>query len=370
MLTAILFLLILAILILVHELGHFAAAKFFGIRVDEFGLGFPPKLFSKKYGETEYTLNAIPFGGFVKIYGEDPVVEQSSLRGEVSLNNDRSFVGKSKWIQAIVLSAGVTMNILFGYLLISIGFMIGLPAPVDDTNFKNVKNPELVITSVLPGSPAEKAGLISGDVIVSASSGMNVLKEVSPASVSELISKSQSTVKISYRTGKSTEIKKVEVLPSQKIIANAQVIGITMDMVGILKLPVGQALIQGFTTSVQLITGIAVGLWHFFVDAFTFHTDLSQVSGPVGIAKIVGEASSIGFVYLMSLVALISFNLAVINLVPFPALDGGRLFFIILEAITRKKVNPTVFKWINMISFSFLIILMVVISIHDIFKLF
>lgn len=365
MLTILLFLLILAILILVHELGHFMVAKLFGIRVDEFGLGFPPKLFSKKIGETIYTLNAIPFGGFVKIFGEDPVAEQAGYGASLHDDKNRSFQYKPKWIQALVLCAGVAMNILFGYLLISLGFMIGLPAPVGASPYGEVKSTELVITSVLPNSPADKIGLISGDIIISASASKNSVQNLSPETVSDLIAKSQSPIILTYKRGNILP-QTVTITPSNNIVLDKQAIGISMDMIGILKLPLGPALLQGLQTTGQILRSIVVSLWYFFTDITNFKSNISQVSGPVGIARIVGQASSIGFVYVLSLVALISLNLAVINLIPFPALDGGRLFFILIEVIINRKINPKVASWVNGLGFAILLTLMVVVSLHDI----
>ena len=164
--TVIIFILILAILILVHEFGHFIVAKRSGIRVDEFGLGFPPKIFAKNWGVTLYTLNAMPFGGFVKIFGEDAHTEDISEEDKKT-----SFVNKPKWIQALVLVAGVTMNIIFAWLLISLGFIIGLPSPVEHNCLGQVTNSHLVVTVVLLVSPAEKAGVLPVDTLSYASSG-------------------------------------------------------------------------------------------------------------------------------------------------------------------------------------------------------
>src|SRR3989338_5453944 len=162
--SIIIFLIILLVLVLVHEAGHFFTAKKFGIRVDEFGFGFPPKLFGFKKGETEYSFNLLPIGGFVKIFGENPEEEQS-LYG-VGPDEDRKFYNKAKWKQAIVLFAGVFANFLLAWLLFSFGFMSGLPASVSNLPDYELEDVNLVIVSVLPKSPAEEAGLKSGDKIV------------------------------------------------------------------------------------------------------------------------------------------------------------------------------------------------------------
>jgi regulator of sigma E protease len=362
--TILLFLFILAVLIFVHELGHFTVAKLFGIRVDEFGLGFPPKLFAKKVGETTYTLNAVPFGGFVKIFGEE-APELGDVGGLSGYDKTRSMYFKPKWIQALVLVAGVAMNMIFGYLLISFCFMIGMPSPAGTSQYGDIQNPQVVITAVLANSPASTAGFVPGDVIVHAYAGQNSLDDLSPDSVSTFIEKSQSPISFSTQRG-SQLIYMADVIPSHTLIAGKPAIGISMETIGTLKLSPLKALLQGGITSWQLISGTAVGLYDFIRGFFTATSHLSNVSGPVGIAKVVGQARAIGAVYVLSLIALISFNLAIINLVPFPALDGGRLFFILIEVVIRRKINPTVANWINGIGLSLLLLLMIVVTTHDI----
>src|SRR3990167_8280561 len=178
--SVIIFLIILSALIVVHELGHFLAARKFGIRVDEFGLGYPPlakKLF--KWKGADFTLNWLPFGGFVKIYGESPTEENAK--------SPESFQSKNRGIQAAVLVAGVFFNFLFAWLLISLGFMMGLPAPANLS--LPVENSHTVITTVLPDSPAAIAGLKSGDIITSLSRGESY-SELTPESASLFIAES------------------------------------------------------------------------------------------------------------------------------------------------------------------------------------
>ena len=239
--SRIIFLAILSALVIVHELGHFLVAKFFGIRIDEFGVGFPPrakKLFSWK--GTPFTLNWLPFGGFVKIFGENPVAEQSSLQDR-SANN---FQSKNRGIQVAVLAGGVLFNLLFAVVLLSVvykSFFIG---------FSN-------------------------------------------------------TILFTFET-------------------------------------------------VQAL----------------FHLTLSEVAGPVGIVGIVGKASSLGFSALLMLTALISINLAIVNLLPIPALDGGRLLFVAIESITRRKIKPAVFNALNTAGFALLVVLMFVVTIQDVRNIF
>ncbi len=381
--SIIIFLIILAVLILVHEFGHFIVAKKSGIRVDEFGLGFPPKIFGKKFGGTLYSINAIPFGGFVKIFGEDPVVEvdvaKSTLPEDAHQlhygtsppdDKSESFYYKPKWIQALVLVAGVSMNIIFAWLLISLGFFIGLPSPVGHSGFGTVQNSHLVITEVLPSSPAEKAGLKSGDIIniVSSKGDFALGQDLSPQNVQSIINDGDGKVEINYTRG-NNYLGHVSLQTDNTIVSGKKAIGIAMDNIGTLKLPIHLALIQGALTTYLLTKSTVVGLGGFLWQIITFKSDFSQVSGPIGIVGVVSDAQTLGFVYLLSIIALISINLAVINILPFPALDGGRLLFIIIEFIIQKPISPSFVKRANLIGFSFLIILMLVVTGHDILKL-
>lgn len=364
--SILIFIIILAILVFVHELGHFLVAKKSGIRVDEFGIGFPPKIFSKEWRGTLYTLNAIPFGGFVKIFGEDSHNENISED-----NKSVSFVYKPKWIQATVLVAGVTFNLIFAWIIISLGFMIGLPTPTDYDGLGKVSDVKLTITEVLANSPAQRAGLISGDIIVGVSNDKvsYSLNEISPEKVTSVVSdETTKSVHVEYKRGKE-DIKKVDIIP-EKNSEGRKIVGIAMDSVGIIRLPIHPALFEGGRTTINLIKETVIGLSKFFLDIFRFNSDFSKVSGPVGIAKVVGEARTLGFIYLLSITAIISINLAVINLLPFPALDGGRLLFVFIEAIIRRPISPKFVNYANTVGFAFLILLMIVVTTNDIIKLF
>jgi len=368
----ILFLIVLIVLILVHEAGHFAAAKISGIRVDEFGLGFPPRIAGIKFGETTYSINWIPFGGFVKIFGENP--DEDSIGGPQS---SRSMVNKSKWLQVFVLSAGVICNLIFAWLLISFGFMSGLPTSVSAYPNAHFADAKVVITNVLPGSPADKAHLKSGDAIVSMTSGsgakiqvLNVgTTDADVAAVQKFISDSANqpiTIQIAEGNTKS----EIVATPIIGLVAGKAALGIGLDKIGILRLPIHKALYEGGILTWDLTKATAVGLGTFLKNLVIAKADLAQVTGPVGIVGLVGDAAHLGFIYLLSFTAFISINLAVINLLPFPALDGGRILFVIIEAIKRSPINPKVANTFNAIGFGLLILLMLVITFHDVFKIF
>lgn len=360
--SIILFIIILASLILVHELGHFIAAKRSGVRVDEFGIGFPPRLWKKKVGETLYSVNAFPIGGFVKIFGEDP--NEESLKGRDSA---RALTHKSRLVQAWIVGAGVVFNLLFAWFLISVGFMVGLPYSVDDSQYGlRVQNPSLTITQVMPKTPAEKAGLKGGDIIVNLSSNGDTITSPKVAATQRFIS-SHDEVKITYLRGEETNT--VTVPTEDGVIGGRRAIGISMDVVGLLKLPIHEAFYVGLTTTASITISMAFGILEFFKNIFIGQANFQDISGPVGIVGIVSDASTLGFMHVISLTAIISINLAIINLLPFPALDGGRLFFLIIEAIKRSPIKPEVTNIANGIGFLILIAFMVFITFHDVVKL-
>jgi len=361
--SIILFFVILAVLVLVHEFGHFFAAKRFGVRVDEFGLGFPPKLWSKKVGETVYSVNAIPFGGFVKIFGENP--DEDSINGS---DKGRSFVHIAKWKQAIVLASGVFMNVLFAWLLFSIAYLSGMTTIVSGTDAKYIQDAHVLILATLPESPAEKAGFLPGDQVRAFAIGgaTTTAPSVDELQAAVKSSEGQALVFDVDRVGEKVYL---EVLP-EKAAADAYAIGVSMDQAGKVVLPLHLAIWEGGKLTVDMFVGIATNLYTLAHDALLGKADFSQVSGPVGIARLVGDAGKLGIVYLLSFTAFISLNLAVLNLVPFPALDGGRILFVLIEAIKRSPIKPVIANWTNTVGFGLLILLMLFITYRDIVRLF
>lgn len=347
--TVILFLIVLAVLIFVHELGHFLVARACGIRVDEFALGFGPKIWGTKKGETVYALNAVPFGGYVKIFGENP--DDESISGPDSA---RSFVNKPKWQQVLVLAAGVFFNFLFAWIIIMITFTAGVPASLDSySRYENIMTDKhITITLVEPGSPADKAGIKAGETIT----GYSSVKEVQDA--------------INGSAGKEIVLDGKKVSAKWGIVEGRYAIGISMDNVGTLKLPIHLAAYEGTRFTLHVMKQITIGLGELIAGIFHGTSALSTVTGPVGIAGLVSDAAKQGFVNLMMFTALISINLGVLNLVPFPALDGGRILFVLIEAAFRRPIKPVIANTINTVGFALLILLMVVVTYRDIVKIF
>jgi regulator of sigma E protease len=364
--SIIIFILVLVALIVVHELGHFFAAKWAGMRVDEFGIGYPPKAWTFwRHKGTEYTLNWLPFGGFVKIFGEDESAEGGAKATD-------SFVSKPHWVQALVLIAGIAMNLAFAWVLLSFTLSIGLPRALTDAEIPLAPDAALAVARVVEGSPAFDAGLKEGDIIRSATYEDATFTGADADAFTSFIaqSKGEEVVLSVERAGTAVEL---TALPETLVVPtdpDRLALGIGIGAVGTVKVAWWQAPIEGAVLTWNVTQQVAVGLVHFFGGLLTFSADLAQVSGPIGIAGAVGTASDTGIASLLSLMAVISINLALINIIPIPALDGGRLLFVIIEAITRKPIPNGLANTLNTGGFALLILLMLVVTASDLWKAF
>ncbi len=359
-----LFLVILLILVIAHEFGHFLVAKLSRMRVDEFAFGFPPRLFSVEKGETRYVFNALPLGGYVKIYGEDPteVSEGPDL--------DRSFNHRPLWQRSLVVVAGVVFNMLLAWILVTAILMIGMPASAEDTPYASyVHDPALTILSVAPDSPAAQAKFQEGDAILSVRSGDAVAYPATPEDVSSFVGPRQGE-KVTIKVRRKGEVLDLAATPKEGIVAGRAAIGISMDRIGTLRLPLPLALLEGTERTWYYTDVTARGIASFLGGFFRGTSDFSQVTGPVGIVNAVGVAASLGYANLVIFTAIISINLAIINLIPFPALDGGRLLFVLIEGMIRRPIPAKVANTVNATGFALLMLLMVAVTYHDVMKLF
>ena len=359
------FIIVIVILIVVHEFGHFVVAKWAGMRVDEFGLGYPPRAKAiGKVGETELTLNWLPFGGFVKIYGEDGTKDGPP--------DPRAFGARPRILQALVLVAGVAMNLLLAYVLITGALIAGTPRSLAPEEIASARNVSLGIAGVLPGSPAESAHLAPGDTIVSATGAHGSWSATAvPSGFTDFISASGGEP-VTLVVRHNEQEAQVVVTPTTGIVSGdpeRYALGVEVGVVGTVPLSLPAALLEGAQLTWGATVLTAVGLWHFFYGIFTLNADLSQVAGPVGIAGVVGGASAAGIGHLFAIMAIISINLALINLIPIPALDGGRLLFVVIEGILRRPISPTVTRALNSASFALLILLMLAVTAHDIYRI-
>jgi len=342
----------LAVLVLVHELGHFAAAKWFGVKVEEFGIGYPPKILWKKIGETVYSLNLLPLGGFVRIHGED--------EGEgtgAALEAGRGFIHKAAWKRAVILIAGITMNVFAGWIIFSAVFMIGSPE-------------HLMISGVSEGSPAAAEGLALGDVVTRATFGSVTMDDPIRADAFIAAVKEANGSRIALSLSRNGETKEVTIVPRVNPPEGQGALGVELADAGFPREPFFAAIADGFTTTFSVLWMTVKGFVMLILGVFTEpRTALQGVAGPIGIFTLAAETGKIGFTYLAQLIGFISINLAVLNLIPFPALDGGRVLFLLIEKIKGKPISSRSQRMVNATGFVMLILLMILVTIHDVRKM-
>ena len=352
---------------MLHELGHFLAAKRAGIGVEEFGFGLPPRLWGKKIGETIYSINWLPFGGFVRLVGEDPT--------DAKRQDKNSFYVKSLGQRTLVVVAGVFANLvlavlIFYIVIFALGFKVSLPLLVEH-KFKFVNETRQVLVSdVTGGSVAELAGLRIGDSIVEADN-QNIAET---ADLQKVVRASEGKeISLVLENPVNNKTRSVKVVPVYSEELKVPALGVGLGELVVLNYETfSQKIFSGFIHSYNTIDyslrvfGALIG---FAVREGDITPVSEGVSGPVGIAAITSQAVALGPISVLQLVGLLSLNLAFINILPIPALDGGRFFFILIEVITRKRVYPAVEKWVHSIGFALLIALTILITYNDILKL-
>ena len=358
--TFIVFILVLGVLVVVHELGHFWIARRNGVRVDEFGFGFPPKLLGIKRGETLYSFNALPLGGFVKIFGEDM---------EEGKDDPRSFATKSVGARFRIIVAGVVMNFILAVVLFSFGSAIGLPSAIDGSNEKYARDISVQIIGVAKNSPAELSGIKMGDKILEVGGWKLEVGDSQIEKIQKVISENKGQ-EIIITVQRKDEILNIKTIPRVEIPKDEGALGIAMAKVGIVAYPVYLAPIKG----VEAAFGVGINFIHSVYSIFNIWiTDgrmIGDIAGPVGIFTLTGQAARLGFIYLLQFVAMLSVNLAIINAVPFPALDGGRLLFLGLEKIKGSPISIKWEKYAHIIGFAILILLILLITYKDVRRMF
>lgn len=389
--TVILFILILSLLVFVHEFGHFITARKSGMKVYEFGFGFPPRAFgvykdpkTKKWifvkgkgksklsetvgGEdrehpdefpaTLYSINWLPLGGFVKIKGEN---------GEAASEPD-SFGYHPFWKKAIVLLAGVTMNVLLAGVLFGVGFIIGLPADAETLNEPNaivVEAPAVLIQDVLDGSPADEAGLKFGDKVL-AVNGAPVAD--ADALVTAIVAHGTQPLEITVARNGDTVT--ATLTPSMLTDAETPKVGVVLADAGVVRYPWYIAIYKGFVAAGISLVNIFIA-FYLLIKGLIFGQGLAfSVAGPVGIAVMVGDSARLGMSYLINVTAMLSLSLAVINVLPIPALDGGRLLFVTIEKVFKRPVPLKYEQLAHTIGFVLLMLLVVVVTWRDVVGLF
>jgi regulator of sigma E protease len=348
--TVILFIIVLLVTVLVHEWGHYITAKKSGMLVEEFGFGIPPRIYAWKRGETTYSINAIPFGGFVKIAGENGIENTTPV--------DRQFESKPWYKQSLVLVAGVVCNILLAVLLFTISYTVGTQV-IDPAGTPTVVH-------VTSGGAIEQSGIKIGDKIIQISKNGQTVESIETQNIKQFIGNSPAPIAFTYLRNKITTT--VVVTPVEQ--QGSFFLGLGVEKVSIEKSSLVDAFSKAIRQTIAVTTSIFKTVGSLLTGLFNGEKQAGQLLGPIGLAKEVRSASAIGFAYLLSFTAMISINLAVINILPFPALDGGRLIIVILERIFNKKFSKKVVGMIHAGGFILLFGLMIVLSIGDIRRLF
>lgn len=383
MVTTIIFILILALLVLIHEFGHFIAAKKNGVLVEEFGFGFPPRVWGKKIGETLYSINLFPIGGFVKVYGEE--YHEANINVDPKLAK-RAFVNKKPWQKAMIILAGVFMNVLLAvaiyYVLLGTNNFKSDPFTLfGDYKFRfGTQQEQVVVANIVKKSPADQAGVEIGDVVQRIQpAGENWVTVASAAEMIKYITSAQGkNLTIDLINIKNNKMKTIIVTPKYNPQLKRALIGVGLAQSVILSYdgPL-QRLTAGFLHSYNIMS-YSMNTMGFFISSSFKQRSLGPVSetvsGPVGIFNVVSDivqfSGSKLFINLAQLMALLSLSLASINVMPFPALDGGRLVFVLYEWISGKRPNQRVEQYVNMAGFVTLIALAIVISVNDVIRLF
>ena len=354
LLTIIAFIIILGVLVLIHELGHFLAAKKSGVKVEEFALGFPPRLWSKKIGETEYSINAIPIGGYVRMEGE--LEEHPS---------PRAFENQGRFKRFVISIAGVVMNLLLAWAILTIGFAIGMAPIVSPPKALpgKILSSKIMIVQVDEDSPAKELGLIPGDVVTSATANGEKfeIKDLSDLS--------------KFTKSHKGELAEFEYIHEGETISNSITLsenedaplGVISVEQGVVRVPWYRAPDVALRETVKIFQLTAEFFQSFFAKLFSTGKVQDGVGGPVAIYAYTGTMVKAGFMAVLQFVAILSVNFALVNILPFPALDGGRIIFILSEVITgRKLIKQKVEHIIHLAGFAFLILLIIAVTYNDI----
>ena len=351
MVTLISFVLILGVLVLVHEWGHFITARKLGVDVEEFAIGLPPRLFSIKRKGIIYSINLIPVGGFVKIKGEAGDHE----------NDPHSFANQPAWKRSIILSAGVGMNFILAIIALSIGFYFGLPQALgDDMGDVKISQRSIMIVEVKPGSVAHTNNLEITDEILS----VNGVAMESSNMVYEAIDDSRDQ-EMEFLISRAGEEQTIKLTPSILDGYDEPVVGIGMLDTGIVSYGFFESIIQGFRATGIMAVRIVEAFGNLIGTLVSEGRLTSEVSGPVGVAVLTGKFVKMGWIYILQFMAILSINLGIINILPFPALDGGRLLFVGLEKIRGRKLNEKIENWAHNTGFILLMALIIFITFRD-----
>ncbi len=374
--TFIVFILILGLLVLVHELGHFIVAKRNGVFSEEFGFGFPPRLIGtyknkqgqrkwifgnkkvdendKNENETVYSFNLIPLGGFVKIKGEDGEEEKEQ----------NSFSGKPIWVRFKILFAGVAMNFILAIILFALAFQIGLPQAVND-DYADEKA-KIQIAQVNNNSPAKEMGLEMGDRVVSIKTEQALTAVGTIKGFQEVVENNKGKeIIVNVERAKNAEELNLKTIVREEAPEGQGLLGVQLARTTFVKYNFFESFWMGTQATFSVMLAIIIFLGDLIIRLFSSQPIVADVAGPVGIAVMTGKMTQLGLAYVFQFIALLSVNLAIINLLPFPALDGGRIFFLLIEKIKGSPISQKIEGTANAIGFFLLISLMIFVTFKD-----
>jgi len=345
-------------LMVLHELGHFILAKKFGVKVEEFGIGYPPKILGKKIGETIYSLNLLPFGAFVRIPGE--IGKTDDPRGFSSQPVSKRF---------LIIIGGVLSFWIIAIILFSIVFSLGTPIAIEDEIDSNLVDPRVQITGLVADSPAELSGLKPGDTIRKLEIDnqqltVNKIKEVQEFTNAHL----GQEIILTIERGK--EVFDVRITPRISPPMGEGPMGVALIRTAIKSYPWYTAPWQGIIATVNMTGAIIQGYWQAISSFLSGRPSGVQLTGPVGIFHLFTQASQLGVNYFIQFIGMIALYIALFNILPIPAVDGGKLFFLGIEAIRKRPISPKIEERVTAVFFMALILLMVFVTIKDIIRIF
>lgn len=352
----------LGLLIFFHELGHFLLAKREKIKVEEFGFGYPPRIFGKKIGETIYSLNWIPFGGFVKIFGEEGISGEDPKPG--------SFYSKSIWARIKIIVGGAVMFWIIAFVILSLLHIIGVPTAIDDNAKGNFSDIHVQIVQVDKNSPAEKSGMKAGDFVLGIMVQNESFKIDKVGQLQDLV-KQYAEKEVIFDVLRGKEAVNLSIVPRENYPSGEGPIGVALLRVTAIKYPWYEAIwrgaIQTFNLTVSYIDGLVKIIEKVFLGE---KMDGMQFMGPVGISRLNFQMLQLGIGYFLNFLVVISIALAVCNLLPIPSLDGGKLMFLIIEAIKGSPINYKIENIVTSVTFILLLCLMAFITYKDILGFF
>lgn len=337
-------------LLVIHELGHFILAKKFGVKVEEFGVGYPPRIIGKKIGETIYSINLIPFGAFVRMPGE---TERS--------DDPRSFSSQPVFKRILIALAGVVSFWIISTILFSIVFSMGtFVATSDEVNSEELINPKVQIVAIAKNSPAEKAGLKPGDTITK----FTKVKEV------QEFAEQYKGKEVFLTIERGKDIFNVNIVPRVSPPANEGSLGVALARTAFQSYPWYKAPFKGVQATFNMTGAVIGGYGDAIKNLFLRQPTGVTLTGPVGVFQLFTQASQMGVSYFLQFTGMVAIYIALFNLVPIPAVDGGKILFLVIEAIKRKPINYKIEQNITAVFFGLLILLMIFITIKDIIRIF